>query len=689
MRADYAGDMSMGGGRGGFRGVDESAQRRLNAEAPRISGLGSRVIALFRPYRWRIFWTGVLVVIGAAIAVIPPLIVQRIFDDALFPVEGGGPQLQLLIWLVSAMVGLFLLSAVLGVAQTWLTSTVGNSVTGDLRVRLFEHLQAMELGFFTRTKTGVIQSRLQNDVGGVSGVLTNTVTSILGNVVTVIASLVAMILIDWRLTLIAVVLMPFLIIVQRRVGQVRARIAGETQESLSELTSITQETLSVSGMLLSKAFNRQRTESQRYQAENRNQVRLQVRRAMSGQGFFAVVQVLMASVPAVIYLVSGYLIAGGTGAITAGTVVAFTTVQARLLQPLMGLMRVSLDLQTSSALFARIFEYLDLVPEIQDAPDAITVAEAPGPRGRIEFADVVFRYPDAAPDARPTLQGVSFVAEPGQHVAFVGPSGAGKTTVLYLAPRLYEAHGGAVLFAGADVKTLTQESIIDQVGIVSQETYLFHATIRENLLYARPDATDEEMIAACTAANIHHIISGFEDGYDTVVGERGYRLSGGEKQRIAIARVLLKDPPVLLLDEATSALDTVSERVVQEALDEAAKGRTTLTIAHRLSTIMGADVIHVVEAGLIVESGTHAELLARGGLYAELAAQQVAASRVLDTERAVETAVSGGVRAALAHRRADRAPEDSAGADAVDALTAPVPLLDVSRADERVYPAEG
>lgn len=677
-----------GGGRGGFRGMDEDAQRRMNAEAPRISGLGARAVALFRPYRMRIFFTGILVIVGAGIAVIPPLLVQRIFDDGLFPVDGGGPHLQLLIWLVVAMVGLFLLSAALGVAQTWLTSTVGNSVTGDLRVRLFEHLQAMELGFFTRTKTGVIQSRLQNDVGGVSGVLTNTVTSILGNVVTVIASLVAMILIDWRLTLIAVVLMPFLIIVQRRVGQVRARIAGETQESLSELTSITQETLSVSGMLLSKAFNRQRAESQRYQAENRNQVKLQVRRAMSGQGFFAVVQVLMASVPAVVYLVSGYLIAGGTGAITAGTVVAFTTVQARLLQPLMGLMRVSLDLQTSSALFARIFEYLDLVPEITDAPDAIPVSAAPGPRGRIEFDEVVFRYPDAAPDARPTLQGVSFVAEPGQHVAFVGPSGAGKTTVLYLAPRLYEADGGAVLLAGADVRTLTQESIIDQVGIVSQETYLFHATIRENLLYAKPDATEEEVIAACTAANIHHIIAGFEQGYDTVVGERGYRLSGGEKQRIAIARVLLKDPPILLLDEATSALDTVSERVVQEALDEAAKGRTTLTIAHRLSTVIGADVIHVVEAGQIVESGTHAELLAMGGLYAELAAQQVAASRILDTEGAVEAKQTAAGPASLAERRADRAPEDSAGADAVATLTAPVPLLDRARADDRVYPGE-
>nr|WP_230113719.1 ABC transporter ATP-binding protein [Microbacterium oxydans] len=679
--------MSMGGGgRGGFRGVDEAAQRRQNAEAPSISGLGARVVTLFRAYKLRIFFTGILVIVGAAIAVIPPLLVQRIFDDALFPVDGSGPRIQLLIWLVVAMVGLFLFSAVLGVGQTWLTSTVGNSVTGDLRVRLFEHLQAMELGFFTRTKTGVIQSRLQNDVGGVSGVLTNTVTSILGNVVTVIASLVAMILIDWRLTLIAVVLMPFLIVVQRKVGQVRARIAGETQESLSELTTITQETLSVSGMLLSKAFNRQRTESARYQAENRNQVTLQVRRAMSGQGFFAVVQVLMASVPAVIYLVSGYLIAGGAGAITAGTVVAFTTVQARLLQPLMGLMRVSLDLQTSSALFARIFEYLDLVPEIQDAPNAIAVAEAPGPRGRIEFADVVFRYPDATADARPTLQGVSFTAEPGQHVAFVGPSGAGKTTVLYLTPRLYEAHSGSVLFAGADVRTLTQESIIDDVGIVSQETYLFHATIRENLLYAKPGATEEELIAACTAANIHHIIAGFEDGYDTVVGERGYRLSGGEKQRIAIARVLLKDPPVLLLDEATSALDTVSERVVQEALDEAARGRTTLSIAHRLSTVMGADVIHVLEAGRIVESGTHAELLAKGGLYAELAAQQVAASRVLTTEAVVEEAVTGGVRAAFTDRRADRAPTDSVGEDAVATLTASVPLLDGPQVDERTYP---
>ncbi|MDQ1127706.1 ATP-binding cassette subfamily B protein [Microbacterium sp. SORGH_AS 505] len=617
-----------GGFRGGFRGIDEDTQREQNASAPRIPDLGRRVVALFRPYRRRLVVTAALVILGAAVGVIPPLLVQRIFDDALFPVDGSPPQLGLLGVLVLSMIGLFVLGAALGIAQTWLTSTVGNRVTGDLRVRMFAHLQAMDLGFFTRTKTGVIQSRLQNDVGGVSGVLTNTVTSILGNTVTVISALVAMLLIDVRLTLIAVVMMPVLILVQRRVGQVRARIAGQTQESLSELSAITQETLSVSGILLSKSFNRQRTESDRYAAENRTQIGLQVRQAMSGQGFFAVVQIIMSSVPAIIYLVAGFFITGDAVPITAGAVVAFTTVQARLLMPLMGLMRVALDVQTSRALFARIFEYLDLRPAIADAADALDVADAPGPVGRIEFRDVSFRYPDAGPDSPATLDGVSFVAEPGQHVAFVGPSGAGKTTILYLAPRLYEPTAGTVLFAGADVRSLSQASIIDRIGIVSQETYLFHASIRDNLRYAKPEATDAEIEAACVAANIHHVIAGFEDGYDTVVGERGYRLSGGEKQRIAIARVLLKDPPVLLLDEATSALDTVSERVVQEAIDEAARGRTTLSIAHRLSTVIAADVIHVVEAGSIVESGTHTELLAAGGLYAELAAQQVAAARI-------------------------------------------------------------
>lgn len=605
-----------------MRGVDERALRDQNAQAPKVENLGRRVIALFVPYRGRIAVTAGLVIAGAAAGVIPPLIIQRVFDEALFPASGV-VQVPLLVWLVVTMIALYMLSSGISALQTWFTSNVGNRVTGDLRVTMFEHLQSMELGFFTRTKTGAIQSRLQNDVGGVSGVLTTTVTSILGNTVTVIASLVAMILIDWRLTLISLVIMPPLVMVQRRVGQVRARIAAETQRSLSELTAITQETLSVSGIMLSKAFNRQSSESERYALENRNQIRLQVRQAMSGQVFFAVVHVLISSVPAVIYLVAGLLLDADAGSITAGAIVAFTTVQARLLQPLTSLMRVALEIQTSQALFARIFEYLDLRPAIIDRPDAMEATEAPEPLGRIEFRDVTFRYPDASGESRPTLDGVSFSVEPGQHVAFVGPSGAGKTTIVYLAPRMHEASGGEVLFAGADVRDLRQGSIIDHVGIVSQETYLFHATVRDNLRYAKPEATDDELVEACRRANIHHVIAGFEHGYDTVVGERGYRLSGGEKQRIAIARVLLKDPPVLLLDEATSALDTVSERIVQEALDQAARGRTTLSIAHRLSTVIDADVIHVVDGGRIAESGTHDELVASGGLYAALAAEQL------------------------------------------------------------------
>ena len=600
-------------------GGDVEAQKAANATAPKIPDLLPRIAQLFAPHRTALIITVTLVLVSAGLGVLPPLLTKQAFDVGLFP-PGGDPNIPVLVELVSIMVGLWVASAALGVWQTWLTATVGNTVMGALRIRLFGHLQAMELAFFTRTKTGVIQSRLQNDVGGVAGVLSNTISSVIGNTVTVIAAFVSMLVLSWQLTVVAVILLPVLVIAQRRVGQVRARIATKTQESLSDMTAITQEALSVSGILLAKSFNQQQAETARYEAENRNQISLQVKQQMSGQWFFAMVNIFLSIIPAIIYIVAAYLITGGVD-VTAGTIVAFTTVQARLMFPLLGLLRVALDLQTSSALFARIFEYLDLVPAITDRPTAHAVR--PEALGRIEFDDVVFRYPDAPDDSPATLKGVSFVIEPGQFAAFVGPSGAGKTTVSYLIPRLHDVTDGRVLFAGDDVRDLDSDSLVRNIGIVSQETYLFHATIAENLRYAKPEATDDELEAAARAANIHDTIVSFPDAYATVVGERGYRLSGGEKQRIAIARVLLKDPVVLILDEATSALDSLSERIVQEALDAASRGRTTIAVAHRLSTVVDADVIFVVVAGKLVERGTHAELLAAGGMYSSLYAQQV------------------------------------------------------------------
>lgn len=670
-----------------------------------------RIWALLRPYTRSLVLVAATILVGAALGIVTPFLTQAVFDRALFPVDGGGVDMRLLTWLVAAMIAVPLLSAAIGVGQTYLTTLVGNKAMADLRGRLFEHLERMELAFFTATKTGSIQSRLANDVGGVRSVLTTTAASILSNSVTVIASLIAMLLLSWQLTVVSLALMPVFLVLQRRVGARRQVLARQTQESLSDMTAITEEALSVSGVMLSKVFNRADAEIARYREENERQVGLQVRQAMAGQGFFGVVTAFMAITPALVYLTAGFMLTGGS-TISAGTLVAFSTLQARLLMPMVSLMRVALDVQTSLALFRRIFEYLDLTPAIRDRPGARHL-DPEEIRGEVEMDDVWFAYPPPPrlvnppaspvrgggmggmglgggrgamlglgaapgsfggggghppplagptrdqgetppaggspspppPDGEPAraradqdgerraepawaVRGTSLRVGAGTLAAFVGPSGAGKTTLSYLVPRLYEVDRGAVRLDGHDVRDLTLASLADAVGMVTQDPYLFHASIGDNLRYARPDATDAELAEAARAANIHDRIMAFPDGYRTTVGERGYRLSGGEKQRLAIARVLLKDPRVLILDEATSALDTASERLVQQALTQVMAGRTTIAIAHRLSTIRHADVIFVVDAGQVVERGTHEELLEGGGLYARLYAEQFGGGRV-------------------------------------------------------------
>ncbi len=607
-----------------------------------------RIARLLRPYRRQVAWVGVAVVAAATLTSVIPFLTQAVFDRALFPASGP-PQLGLLGWLVAGMIVIPVVTALIGIAQNWLTSTIGNSAMADLRGDLFAHLQKMDLAFFTATKTGSIQSRLANDVAGVRTVLTDTATTIVQNSVTVVAAFVSMVILSWQLTILTLILMPLFVVIQLQVGRRRQRIARRTQESLSEMTAITEEALSVSGMMLSKVFHRGDSEVDRYREANRQQTRLQVDQAMTGRAFFATVQTFFAITPALIYLLAGLMITGSLGgaSLTAGTLVAFTTLQARLQMPLLQLMRVTLDVQTSLALFRRIFEYLDLVPAITERPGAIAL-DPSTLRGEIEFRDVSFRYPepralsgtvdhdrfgdtgvriergDDPAGSQWALEHVSFTVRPGQLAAIVGPSGSGKTTTSYLVPRFHEVTTGAVLIDGHDVRDVTMTSLAQSIGMVTQEPYLFHGTIRDNIAYARPDATAEQIEQAARDANIHDRIIGFDDGYETITGERGYRLSGGEKQRLAIARVLLMDPRILILDEATSALDTETERLVQEALDRATHNRTTIAIAHRLSTIASADVIFGLEDGRLVESGTHAELLAAGGLYSRLYLEQPA-----------------------------------------------------------------
>jgi len=606
-----------------------------------------RVARLFNPYRGQVGLVALAILVSSAVGVANPLLIKVVFDDALFPPEGE-PNTSLLYVLVSVMLGLAILGGVIGVGQTYLTSVVGQKVMQDLRNQLYAHLQRMSLRFFTATRTGEIQSRLQNDVGGVQTVVTTTVSSILSNVVVVLSTLIAMLVLSWQLTLLSLCVVPVFIYMTYRVGKARRQITSSTQKTMANLSALTEETLSVSGVLLSKVFAREQTGIDQYRAENRRLAELQVRQQMTGRGFFAIVQTFFSVSPALVYLVAGLVIAGGGGTgISAGTIVAFTALQTRLLFPVGSLLQVSTEIQSSLALFERIFQYLDLEHDIVDSPEAKTVSRD-RVRGAVRFDRVYFRYeepalpPGLAPEVeasngdeelpRPTrvwtLEDVSLQIEPGQLAAIVGPSGAGETTISYLVPRLYDVTDGSVSIDERDVREIALASLAELIGMVTQETYLFHATVRENLLYARPDASDDQLESAARAAFIHERIVDLSDGYDTVVGERGYRMSGGEKQRLAIARVLLKDPSILILDEATSALDTASERLVQGALQPLMAERTTIAIAHRLSTILAADVIFVLDRGRIVERGPHEELLELGGLYASLYREQFGAGLV-------------------------------------------------------------
>jgi len=575
----------------------DPAQRRANLR---------RIGPLFAPYKGRLGAVLLLIVVSAGLGVLPAFLLKRVLeaitanDTHSLSVNAG------------AIIAIAIVTGALGVLQTLYSNQVGQRVMHDLRAAVFRHLQRLSLAFFTRTRTGEVQARISNDIGGVQNVVTNTATSIASNVTTVVATMIGMLLLSWQLALFAFALIPLFALLTRRVGNERRRIAKTTQETLADISSLVQESLSVSGILLGKTMGRGDELADRFEDESRQLADLEVRQRMAGRWVMASIQTSFAIMPAAVYWFGGLLLAHGSHALSIPLLVSFTTLQTRLFFPVGSLLGVGLDVQTSLALFDRIFEYLDQPVDIEEKPEALTSGQA----GDVAFDHVWFRY-----DEQWTLQDVTFTVPAGTTTAIVGETGSGKTTLGYLAARLYDVDRGRVTIRGVDVRDLSFAALSDLVGVVSQETYLFHASVRENLRFAKPDATDEELERAAEAARIHDVIASLPEGYDTVVGERGYRFSGGEKQRIAIARTILRNPPILVLDEATSALDTETERLVQEALDRLAEGRTTITIAHRLSTIRAAEQIVVLEHGRIVETGRHEDLMSAGGRYAALASR--------------------------------------------------------------------